>query len=127
MRKLAHFELESVLSALDHAEFTQIYDFSNLVACGISLEAIRLVYCLKKALKQDSGLTVANFIQHVNQVYAVVGSFYGFKEMLGYSVLSHEIEKEEKLLQVIEFVESQGMAVSIKIQGSAWSISIRVE
>lgn len=43
MRKLAHFELKSVLSALDHAEFTQVYDFSNLVACDISLEATKVI------------------------------------------------------------------------------------
>ncbi|MEF1205920.1 hypothetical protein [Photobacterium damselae] len=44
MRKLAHFELKSVLNTLDHAEFMQVYDFSNLVACGISPEAIRFAY-----------------------------------------------------------------------------------
>lgn len=70
MRKLAHFELKSVLSALDHAEFTQVYDFSNLVACGISLEAIRLVYRLKTALKQDSDLTVATLMKYVTHLNA---------------------------------------------------------
>ncbi|EGQ7682067.1 hypothetical protein IZS58_002963 [Vibrio parahaemolyticus] len=127
MRKLAHFELKSVLSALDHAEFTQVYDFSNLVACDISLEAIRLVYRLKTALKRNSDLTVANYIQHVNQLYAVVDSFYGFKEMLGYSVLSQEIEREEKLLQLIDFVQSRGLDVSVTTRGNGWSISIQVE
>ncbi|CAH1527091.1 conserved hypothetical protein [Vibrio owensii] len=127
MRKLAHFELKSVLNALDHAEFTQVYDFSNLVACGISLEAIRLVYRLKTALKRNNDLTVANYIEHVNQLYAVVDSFYGFKEMLGYGVLSQEIEREEKLLQLIDFVQSHGLDVSITTQGTRWSISIQVE
>ncbi|MEZ8321378.1 hypothetical protein [Vibrio splendidus] len=127
MRKLAHFELKSVLSAIDDAELTQNYDFSNLVACGISLEAIRLVYRLKTALKQDSDLTVANYIQHVNQVYTVVDSFYGFKEMLGYDVLSQEFEREEKLLQLIDFVQSHGMDISITTQGIAWAISVRLE
>ncbi|UPR36697.1 hypothetical protein ISX50_15610 [Vibrio cyclitrophicus] len=127
MRKLAHFELKPVLSALDDAEFTQNYDFSNLVECGISLEAIRLVYRLKTALKQDNDLTVANYIQHVNQVYAVADSFYGFKEMLGYDVLSQEIEREEKLLQLIDFVQSHGMDISVTTQGIAWAISVRLE
>ncbi|WP_039985545.1 hypothetical protein [Vibrio owensii] len=127
MRKLAHFELKSVLNALDHAEFTQVYDFSNLVACGISLEVIRLVYRLKTALKRNNDLTVANYIEHVNQLYAVVDSFYGFKEMLGYGVLSQEIEREEKLLQLIDFVQSHGLDVSITTQGTRWSISIQVE
>lgn len=56
MRKLAHFELKFVISALDHAEFTQVYDFSNLVACDISLEAIRLVYQLNGCFSISNAL-----------------------------------------------------------------------
>ncbi|CAH8236453.1 hypothetical protein VAEU17_4400140 [Vibrio aestuarianus] len=42
-------------------------------------------------------------------------------------MLSQEIEREEKLLQLIDFVQSHGLDVSITTQGTRWSISIQVE
>ncbi|TON14584.1 hypothetical protein CGH62_27925, partial [Vibrio parahaemolyticus] len=51
MRKLANFELKAILEAIEHADFTNNYDFFNLLTCGISIEQIRGVYRLRSALQ----------------------------------------------------------------------------
>jgi hypothetical protein len=40
MRKLANFELKAILEAIEHAEFTNSYDFFNLLTCGILVERV---------------------------------------------------------------------------------------
>ncbi|TOD60996.1 hypothetical protein [Vibrio parahaemolyticus] len=97
MRKLANFELKAILDAIEHADFTNNYDFFNLLTCGISIEQIRAVYRLRSALLRDSSKTIFDYPLFLDQIYSNVDSFYSVKEALGYEVNTQEIEREDKL------------------------------
>ncbi|TOL43308.1 hypothetical protein CGH96_25775, partial [Vibrio parahaemolyticus] len=69
-----------------HADFTNNYDFFNLLTCGISIEQIRGVYRLRSALQRDSSKAIFDYPSFLAQIYANVESFYSVKEALGYEV-----------------------------------------
>ncbi|TOE37879.1 hypothetical protein CGJ43_19575, partial [Vibrio parahaemolyticus] len=113
MRKLANFELKAILDAIEHADFTNNYDFFNLLTCGISIEQIRAVYRLRSALLRDSSKTIFDYPLFLDQIYSNVDSFYSVKEALGYEVNTQEIEREDKLIFLMQFLAENKMQLSI--------------
>ncbi|EMK3499867.1 hypothetical protein V8090_001366 [Vibrio vulnificus] len=126
MRKLANFELKAILEAIEHAEFTNSYDFFNLLTCGISIEQIRAVYRLRSALLRDSSKTIFDYPSFLAQIYANVESFYSVKEALGYEVDAQEIEREDKLIFLMQFLAENKMQLSIDRRNTPYSIAINL-
>ncbi|EGR5851084.1 hypothetical protein BS055_RS00190 [Vibrio parahaemolyticus] len=126
MRKLANFELKAILEAIEHADFTNNYDFFNLLTCGISIEQIRAVYRLRSALLRDSSKTIFDYPLFLDQIYSNVDSFYSVKEALGYEVNTQEIEREDKLIFLMQFLAENKMQLSIDRRNTPYSIAINL-
>ncbi|EGQ8680175.1 hypothetical protein DBT82_RS00425 [Vibrio parahaemolyticus] len=126
MRKLANFELKAILDAIEHADFTNNYDFFNLLTCGISIEQIRAVYRLRSALLRDSSKTIFDYPLFLDQIYSNVDSFYSVKEALGYEVNTQEIEREDKLIFLMQFLAENKMQLSIDRRNTPYSIAINL-
>ncbi|EKB1980530.1 hypothetical protein ONF77_002417 [Vibrio parahaemolyticus] len=126
MRKLANFELKAILEAIEHADFTNNYDFFNLLTCGISIEQIRAVYRLRSALLRDSSKTIFDYPLFLDQIYSNVDSFYSVKEALGYEVDTQEIEREDKLIFLMQFLAENKMQLSIDRRNTPYSIAINL-
>ncbi|WP_158119872.1 hypothetical protein [Vibrio metoecus] len=126
MRKLANFELKAILEAIEHADFTNDYDFFNLITCGISIEQIRAVYRLRSALQRDSSKTIFDYPLFLDQIYSSVESFYSVKEALGYEVDTQEIEREDKLIFLMQFLAENKMQLSIDRRNTPYSIAINL-
>lgn len=126
MRKLANFELKAILEAIEHADFTNNYDFFNLLTCGISIEQIRAVYRLKSALQRDSSKTIFDYPLFLDQIYSNVESFYSVKEALGYEVDTQEIEREDKLIFLMQFLTENKMQLTIDRRNTPYSIAINL-
>ncbi|ENM3782400.1 hypothetical protein VCSRO193_3189 [Vibrio cholerae] len=126
MRKLANFELKAILEAIEHAEFTNNYDFFNLLTCGISIEQIRAVYRLRSALLRDPSKTIFDYPLFIDQIYSSVESFYSVKEALGYEVDTQEIEREDKLIFLMQFLAENKMQLSIDRRNTPYSIAINL-
>ncbi len=112
MRKLANFELKAILEAIEHADFTNNYDFFHLLTCGISIDHIRSVYRFRAALLRDPSITVFDCLSFTEQIYSTVESFYSLKEALGYEVDTKEIEREDKLIFLMQFLADNKMQLS---------------
>ncbi|HHY0380101.1 hypothetical protein [Vibrio parahaemolyticus] len=126
MRKLANFELKAILEAIEHADFTNNYNFFNLLTCGISIEQIRAVYRLRSALLRDSTKTIFDYPLFIDQIYSNVESFYSVKEALGYEVDTQEIEREDKLIFLIQFLAENKMQLTIDRRNTPYSIAINL-
>lgn len=126
MRKLANFELKAILEAIEHADFTNNYDFFSLLTCGISIEQIRAVYRLRSALVRDSSKTIFDYPLFLDQIYSNVESFYSVKEALGYEVDTQEIEREDKLIFLMQFLAENKMQLSIDRRNTPYSIAINL-
>ncbi|MFH4614755.1 hypothetical protein WMQ45_08675 [Vibrio diabolicus] len=126
MRKLANFELKAILEAIEHADFTNNYDFFNLLTYGISIEHIRAVYRLRSALQRDSSKTIFDYLLFLDQIYSNVESFYSVKEALGYEVDTQEIEREDKLIFLMQFLAENKMQLSIDRRNTPYSIAINL-
>ena len=126
MRKLANFELKAILEAIEHAEFTNSYDFCRLLTCGISIEQIRAVYRLRSALLRDPSKTIFDYPLFIEQIYSNVESFYSVKEALGYEVDTQEIEREDKLIFLMQFLAENKMQLSIDRRNTPYSIAINL-
>ncbi|HDI3138796.1 TPA: hypothetical protein ACGGS6_000845 [Vibrio cholerae] len=126
MRKLANFELKAILEAIEHADFTNNYDFFNLLTCGISIEQIRGIYKLRSALQRDSSKTIFDYPLFIDQIYSSVESFYSVKEALGYEVDTQEIEREDKLIFLMQFLAENKMQLSIDRRNTPYSIAINL-
>ncbi|HHG3038480.1 hypothetical protein ACSTKA_16915 [Vibrio parahaemolyticus] len=126
MRKLANFELKAILEAIEHADFTNNYDFFNLLTCGISIEQIRAVYRLRSALLRDSSKTIFDYPLFLDQIYSNVESFYSVKGALGYEVDTQEIEREDKLIFLMQFLAENKMQLSIDRRNTPYSIAINL-
>ncbi|HHC7246959.1 hypothetical protein ACEV76_04835 [Vibrio parahaemolyticus] len=126
MRKLANFELKAILESIEHADFTNNYDFFNLLTCGISIEQIRAVYRLRSALLRDSSKTIFDYPLFIDQIYSSVESFYSVKEALGYEVDTQEIERENKLIFLMQFLAENKMQLSIDRRNTPYSIAINL-
>ncbi|ASF93615.1 MULTISPECIES: hypothetical protein [Vibrio] len=109
MRKLANFELQAVTEALEHADFTQEYDFTHLVSCGIDIAHIRRVYRLKLSLRRNPTRTIFDELDSVYSIYSTIESFSQLKLILGYELQDDEQEREDKLLFLMHFLEQHGM------------------
>ena len=126
MRKLANFELKAILEAIEHAEFTNNYDFFNLLTCGISIEQIRAVYRLRSALLRDPSKTIFDYPLSIEQIYSSVESFSSVKEALGYEVDTQEIEREDKLIFLMQFLAENKMQLTIDCRNTPYSIAINL-
>ena len=126
MRKLANFELKAILDAIEHADFTNNYDFFNLLTCGISIEQIRAVYRLRSALLRDSSKTIFDYPLFLDQIYSNVDSFYSVKEALGYEVDTQEIEREDKLIFLMQFLAENKMQLSVDRRNTPNSIAVNL-
>ncbi|EGR2227801.1 TPA: hypothetical protein GRI67_06080 [Vibrio parahaemolyticus] len=126
MRKLANFELKAILEAIEHADFTNNYDFFSLLTCGISIEQIRAVYRLRSALQRDSTKTIFDYPLFLDQIYSNVESFYSVKEALGYEVDTQEIEREDKLIFLMQFLAENKMQLTIDRRNTPYSIAINL-
>ena len=126
MRKLANFELKAILEAIEHAEFTNSYDFFNLLTCGISIEQIRAVYRLRSALLRDPSKTIFDYPLFIEQIYSSVESFSSVKEALGYEVDTQEIEREDKLIFLMQFLAENKMQLTIDRRNTPYSIAINL-
>lgn len=109
MRRLANFELQAVIEALDHADFTQEYDFTSLVSCGIDIEHIRRVYRLKLSLKRNPSRTIFDELSSVYSIYSTIESFSQLKIALGHDLQADEQDREDKLLFLMSFLDQHGM------------------
>ncbi|HGF7227889.1 TPA: hypothetical protein AB5B86_003308 [Vibrio cholerae] len=126
MRKLANFELKAILEAIEYAEFTNNYDFFNLLTCGISIEQIRAVYRLRSALLRDPSKTIFDYPLFIEQIYSSVESFSSVKEALGYEVDTQEIEREDKLIFLMQFLAENKMQLTIDRRNTPYSIAINL-
>ncbi len=112
MRRLANFELKAVLEAIEHADFTHNYDFTHLLTCEISMVQIRSIYRFRSALLRAPSITVFDCLSFTEQIYSTVESFYSLKQALGYEVDTKEIEREDKLIFLMQFLADNKMQLS---------------
>ncbi len=126
MRKLANFELQAVIEAIDHADFTQEYDFTHLVSCGIDIEHIRRVYRLKLSLRRNPSRTIFDELSSIYPIYSTLESFYQLKIALGHELQADEQEREDKLLQLMRFLNQHGMQLQTNSIQIPFSVFIKL-